>query len=35
MRDAPVPQAVDAGSRLAARVVRHRGAIIPKDAPLY
>jgi len=35
LRGATMPQAVDAGSRLAARVVRHRGAIIPKDAPLY
>lgn len=30
-----IPQAVDAASRLAAKVVRHRGAVIPRDATLY
>lgn len=35
LRGQAIPQAVDAGSRLAALVVRHRGAILPKDARLF
>ena len=35
LQGATIPQAVDAGSRLAARVVRHPGAIIPREARLF